>query len=125
MWSVSRSEGSAVTDFVLVAFPLLAVFVATTSITFGSYARSVLLDSTIEGARYAALADQDIPSGIARTKELVAAALGPSLSINVAGHFFNVGSIQSVRLVSTLGFSFFPGSDLLSVSSVATRENEY
>lgn len=125
MWSVSRSEGSAVTDFVLVAFPLLAVFVATTSITFGSYARSVLLDSTIEGARHAALADQDIPSGIAKTKELVAAALGPSLNINVAGHFFSVGSIQSVRLVSTLGFSFFPGSDLLSVSSVATRENEY
>lgn len=125
MWSVSRSEGSAVTDFVLVAFPLLAVFVATTSITFGSYARSVLLDSTIEGARYAALADQDIPSGIAKTKELVAAALGPSLSINVAGHPHSSGSIQSVRLVSTLGFSFFPGSDFLSVSSVATRENEY
>ncbi len=125
MWSVSRSEGSAVTDFVLVAFPLLAVFVATTSITFGSYARSVLLDSTIEGARYAALADQDIPSGIAKTKELVAAALGPSLSINVAGHPYSSGSIQSVRLVSTLGFSFFPGSDFLSVSSVATRENEY
>jgi hypothetical protein len=125
VWSVSRSEGSAVTDFVLVAFPLLAVFVATTSITFGSYARSVLLDSTIEGARYAALADQDIPSGIAKTKELVAAALGPSLSINVAGHPYSSGSIQSVRLVSTLGFSFFPGSDFLSVSSVATRENEY
>jgi hypothetical protein len=108
-----------------VAFPLLAVFVVTTSITFGSYARSVLLDSTIEGARYAALADQDIPSGIAKTKELVAAALGPSLSINVAGHPYSSGSIQSVRLVSTLGFSFFPGSDFLSVSSVATRENEY
>ena len=125
MWSVSNSEGSAGTDFVFVAFPLLAVFVATTSITFGSYARSVLLDSTIEGARYAALADQDIPSGIARTKDLVAAALGPNLSINVAGHLHSAGGIQSVRLVSTLGFSFFPGSDLLSVSAVATRENEY
>jgi hypothetical protein len=125
VWSVSRSEGSAVTDFVLVAFPLLAVFVATTSITFGAYARSVLLDSTIEGARYAALADQDIPSGIARTKELVAAALGPNLRISVVGHLHSAGGIQSVRLVSTLGFSFFPGSDLLSVSAVATRENEY
>jgi len=56
VWSASRQEGSAVTDFVLVAFPMLAIFVATISITLGSYARLVLLDSTIEGARFAALA---------------------------------------------------------------------
>jgi hypothetical protein len=30
-----------------------------------------------------------------------------------------------VRLVSTLGVGILPGSKLLTVSSVATRENEY
>lgn len=125
MWSASSSDGSAVTDFVLVAFPMLAIFVATTSITLGSYARVVLLDSTIEGARYAALADQDISSGIAKTRKLVAAALGPGVTVDVSGNLSRLGDIESVRLVSKLGLSYFPGSKLLTVSSVATRENEY
>ena len=125
MWSASRENGSAVTDFVLVAFPMLAIFVATTSITLGSYARVVLLDSTIEGARYAALADQDIAAGIAKTKKLVASALGPALSVNVAGSATRIGTLESLRLVSTLGLSLIPGSSVLSVSSVATREIEY
>lgn len=125
MWSVSNSDGSAVTDFVLVAFPMLAIFLATTSITFGSYARVVLLDSTIEGARYAALADQDIASGIAKTKQLVTAALGPGVRVDVSGNLSRIGDVESVRLVSTLGLSYFSASNLLNVSSVATRENEY
>ena len=125
MWSASKADGSAVTDFVLVAFPMLAIFVATTSITLGSYARVVLLDSTIEGARYAALADQDIASGIAKTKQLVAAALGPAVIVDVSGSLYRIGDIESVRLVSTLGLNLLPGSALMKVSSVATRENEY
>ncbi len=125
MWSASRQDGSAVTDFVLVAFPMLAIFVATISISLGAYARLVLLDSTIEGARFAALADQDIASGVARTKQLVAAALGPGLSVNVAGSVSKFGTIESVRFVSTMGLNLIPGSNFLSASSVATRENEY
>jgi hypothetical protein len=125
VWSASRSDGSAVTDFVLVAFPMLAIFVATISITLGSYARVVLLDSTIEGARYAALADQDLASGIARTKKLVADALGPGIKVDVSGKLSRIGEVEAVRLVSTLGLSFIPGSNFLNVSSVATRENEY
>ena len=125
MWSASRSDGSAVTDFVLAAFPMLAIFVATISITLGSYARLVLLDSTIEGARYAALADQELASGIAKTKQLVIAALGPEVRVDVSGSLFSIGNVESVRLVSTLGLRLFSGSNLLSVSSVATRENEY
>jgi hypothetical protein len=125
VWSVSNSDGSAVTDFVLVAFPMLAIFLATTSITFGSYARVVLLDSTIEGARYAALADQDIASGIAKTKQLVTAALGPGVRVDVSGNLSRIGDVESVRLVSTLGLSYFSASNLLNVSSVATRESQY
>ena len=125
MWSASRQDGSAVTDFVLVAFPMLAIFVATISISLGAYARLVLLDSTIEGARFAALADQDIASGVAKTKQLVAAALGPGLSVNVAGSVSKFGTIESVRFVSTMGLNLIPGSNFLSASSVATRENEY
>ena len=125
MWSASKQDGSAVTDFVLVAFPMLAIFVATISISLGAYARLVLLDSTIEGARFAALADQDIAAGVAKTKQLVAAALGPGLSVNVSGSLSKFGTVESVRFVSTLGLNLIPGSNFLSASSVATRENEY
>jgi hypothetical protein len=104
---------------------MLAIFVATISISLGAYARLVLLDSTIEGARFAALADQDIASGVAKTKQLLAAALGPGLSVNVAGNVSKFGSVESVRFVSTLGLNLIPGSKFLSASSVATRENEY
>lgn len=125
MWSASKDRGSAVTDFVLVAFPMLAIFSATISITLGSYARVVLLDATIEGARFAALADQGVASGIAKTQKLVAGSLGGAVSVYVEGYKIRIGNIDSIRLVSNLGLSILPGSALLSVSSVATREVEY
>jgi hypothetical protein len=125
VWSVSREKGAAVTDFILVAFPMLAIFWATTSITLGSYARVVLLDATIEGARFAALADQDVASGIAKTQKQVTAALGKAAVVQVEGYVSNVGDIESIRLVSTLGLAILPGRELISVSSVATREVQY
>jgi len=125
VWSASKDQGSAVTDFVLVAFPMLAIFSATISITLGSYARVVLLDATIEGARFAALADQDLASGIAKTQQLVVGSLGSAAKVQVDGYVVRIGTIDSIRFVSTLGLAILPGSKLLSVSSVATREVQY
>jgi hypothetical protein len=125
VWSASRERGSAVTDFVLVAFPMLAIFSATISITLGSYARVVLLDATIEGARFAALADQNLESGILKTQQLVAGSLGNAAKVQVEGSMTRIGNIDSIRLVSTLGLAILPGSKFLSVSSVATREVQY
>lgn len=125
MWSASKERGSAVTDFVLVAFPMLAIFSATISITLGSYARVVILDATIEGARFAALADQDIASGIEKTQKLISQSLGPATAVEVVGFTSRIGTIESVRLVSSLKLAILPGGTLLRVSSVATREVEY
>jgi Flp pilus assembly protein TadG len=125
VWLVSDSKGSAVTDFVLVAFPMLLLFSATVAITLGSYARVVLLDATIEGARYASLADQDLKAGMARTRSLVAASLGQSVSLSIQGSNNQVGGIETVRLTSSLGVRIIPGISFVSASSVATREIEY
>ena len=125
MWSASKERGSAVTDFVLVAFPMLAIFSATISITLGSYARVVILDATIEGARFAALADQDIASGIEKTQKLISQSLGPATAVEVVGFTSRIGTIESVRLVSSLKLAILPGGTVLRVSSVATREVEY
>lgn len=125
MWLVSRERGSAVADFVLVAFPMLALFVGTVSVSLASYARTVILDATIEGARFAALADQSTEAGIQRTKQLVQSSLGEAISVDVEASSVFIGSAESIRFVSTAEFEFAPGAKILKVSSVATREVLY
>lgn len=125
MWLVSRERGSAVADFVLVAFPMLALFVVTMTISFASYARTVILDATIEGARFAALADQGIEAGVRKTKDLVRSSLGDSLTVDVAASTSKLGRIESIQFISSAAFDFAPGANILKVSSVATREIIY
>ena len=125
MWLVSRERGSAVADFVLVAFPMLALFVGTLSVSFASYARTVILDATIEGARFAALADQNTTAGIQKTKQLVQSSLGQAVVVNVVATSMRLGSIESIRFVSSAEFNLVPGARILTVSSVATRELIY
>ena len=125
MWLVSRERGSAVADFVLVAFPMLALFVGTVSVSFASYARTVILDATVEGARFASLADQTTDAGIEKTKNLVRSSLGPAFVVTVAASSVSLGSVESIRFVSSAEFEFAPGTKILTVSSVATRETVY
>jgi Flp pilus assembly protein TadG len=125
VWSVSKDRGSAVADFVLVAFPMLALFIGTVSVSFASYARTVILDATIEGARYAALADQNTAAGIQKTKQLVRSSLGQALIVNVVASSALIGSVESIRFVSSAEFDLAPGTIILTVSSVATREIIY
>jgi Flp pilus assembly protein TadG len=125
VWQVSRERGSAVADFVLVAFPMLALFVGTVSVSFASYARTVILDATIEGARFAALADQNTDTGIHRTKQLVQSSLGQAVDVQVEASSVALGSAESIRFVSTAELRFARGTKILTVSSVATREVLY
>ncbi len=125
MWLVSRERGSAIADFVLVAFPMLALFIGTVSVSFASYARTVILDATIEGARFAALADQNTAAGIQRTKQLVQSSLGTALVVEVVASSVRIGSIESIRFVSSAELNLVPGTKIMTVSSVATRELIY
>jgi len=125
VWLVSRERGSAIADFVLVAFPMLALFVGTVSVSFASYARTVILDATIEGARFAALADQNTAAGIQKTKQLVQSSLGRAVDLEVVASSVRIGSIESIRFVSSAELNLAPGTKILTVSSVATRELIY
>jgi len=125
VWLVSKDRGSAVADFVLVAFPMLALFVGTVTISFASYARTVILDATIEGARFAALADQNLAAGTQKTRELVQASLGSAITVDVAASTSRLGQVESIRFVSSAAFDFSSGTNFLTVSSVATREVLY
>lgn len=125
MWLVSKDRGSAVADFVLVAFPMLALFVGTVTISFASYARTVILDATIEGARFAALADQSLAAGTQKTRELVQASLGSAITVDVVASSSRLGQVESIRFASSAAFDFSSGTNFLTVSSVATREVLY
>jgi Flp pilus assembly protein TadG len=125
VWSISNQRGSAVADFVLVAFPMLAIFVSTITLSLASYARTVLLDATIEGARYAALADRTAPDGVERTKQLMKSSLGSVLTVNVNASKLIVGELELIKFVSTAALRVSPQSSIIRVSSVATREIQY
>lgn len=122
MSSVSSEQGSAVSDFILVAFPMLFIFVATVSISLTSYVRTVLLDATIEGARYAALADQSVESGISRAQQLVAGAIGSALVIEIVGAKEQLGDLTAISMSAS---ALLPlGTELVKVKSIAVAEEQ-
>ncbi len=59
-------RGSAVVDFILVAAPAALVVLSVVALLITGFGRSLLLDAAIEGARFAAMADQDSDSGCVR-----------------------------------------------------------
>ncbi|MBX3194570.1 MAG: pilus assembly protein [Microbacteriaceae bacterium] len=72
-----RSErGSAVAEFVLVGALLTALTLAVLQLGLALHVRNTVLDAAAEGARFAALADNTPADGVARCRELIAAAIG-------------------------------------------------
>jgi Flp pilus assembly protein TadG len=74
-------RGSAVVDFVMVSLLIVALLLVVLQVAVYVHVRNVVTASAQEGARYAANADVDSASGVARTVEVVARAT----SIQTAG----------------------------------------
>ena len=72
----SRERGSAVVEFVLVSAPLVLLSMTVVAVGLSTFAMGVLRDSAIEGARYAALADQNSSAGCVRASNLASQAIG-------------------------------------------------
>lgn len=118
---ISESRGSAAVDFILAAIPLLSIFVVTVTITLYAYVRTVTLDATIEGVRYASLADQALESGVERTRQLIRDAIGEALPVQVSGRQTTLGSLNASYLetkVSLIGTK----TEVIRVTARATSE---
>ena len=115
--------GSAVANFVLLAAPLALLTVTVITISLSSFCALVIRDSAIEGARYAALADQDSSSGCERAKLLATKAIGQLASIEASCNSSESG-YEIVRLRASYRISGLLITDrqLMSVG-VAPREN--
>jgi heme exporter protein D len=124
---VSSSErGSALVDFVFLAVPFALIPLSVISVSFVSYAQAVLLDSAIEGARYAALADQDSSGGCKRSLELAKKAFhgffDMKASCSLSGQS-NEGFEKVVLLAKIPVFGMITFSPELRATGRAPREN--
>lgn len=75
--------GSAIVEFVLVSVPLVLLSLSIIGLSLASYTRLVLIDAAVEGAHYAALADQTDESGCAKAKEVFTKALAGAGALRV------------------------------------------
>lgn len=78
-----NSQGSAALDFVLVSVPLLLLSVTVISIFSAIHVFNLLRDSVVEGARFAAMADQTASSGCERARQVFESAVGPALKVDL------------------------------------------
>ena len=79
-WRGVRTEsesGSAVAEFVMVSALLTVLTLAVLQLALALHIRNTVLDAAAEGARYAALADSGLDQGVARSRDLIASAIGP------------------------------------------------
>lgn len=122
----SSERGSALVDFAFLAAPFALIPLSVISVSFVSYAQVVLQDSAIEGARYAALADQISSGGCKRSLELAKEAFAGFLDLKASCSFSSQasGGFEQVVLLAKIPvFGIIAMSPELSATGRAPREN--
>lgn len=120
-----EDRGSAAAEFSLVGVLLVLVALSVIQIALAMHVRTTLLDAAAEGARFGALADRVPADGVARTRELIAEAIGSEYATDVsvaAGSWRGFPTVEiTVRaplpVVGLLGVG-----DGIEVSGRAVRE---
>lgn len=82
-----EESGSAVVEFVMVGTLLTVLTLSVIQLGLALLIRNTVLDAASEGARFAALADNNLADGITRTAELITVALGPSYAKDVTASY--------------------------------------
>ncbi len=94
-------------EFILVSVPLLLLSMTVVAVGLSSFAMAVLRDSAVEGARYAALADQNSDAGCQRASLLARQAIGRFANVTAtcgssAGEFEVVELRAQIALLGLL-----------------------
>ncbi|MCB7136445.1 TadE/TadG family type IV pilus assembly protein [Cellulosimicrobium marinum] len=97
----SRESGSAVVDFTLVSILVLVLFLGVVQVALALHVRSTVIDSAAEGARVAGRADRGPADGVARTRQLVAAALSDRYARDVVARETTVDGLRVVEVTVT------------------------
>jgi Flp pilus assembly protein TadG len=119
------SKGSAAVDFVLISAPLVLLSLSVLGVALFGLVRNVMFDSAIEGARFAALADQNSRAGCFRAQALFTESLGSALKPVFQCEQTLIGS-RSVMFVSIEaaipGLGFLPNDYRFRAVAHATCE---
>ena len=91
-------RGSAVAEFTLVGILLTVLALAVVQLALALHVRNTLLDAAAEGARYAALAGSSRADGVARTKDLIAAAVSAEYAQDVTTGVTTIGGVPVVEV---------------------------
>lgn len=92
-------RGAAVVESSLVLVLLVVLLLGLLQLGFALHVRNTLVASAAEGARYAANADRSPEEGAARTRALVAGALGEEYATNVVAGTELVAGVTTVVVV--------------------------
>ena len=95
---VSREQGSAVVDFVLVGGLLTMFFLAIIQLALVLHVRNTLIDAAASGARYGTLADRGAVDAEERTRALIVTALNPGFAGQVSTTEVTVQGLRTLEV---------------------------
>ncbi|WP_442854327.1 TadE/TadG family type IV pilus assembly protein [Agromyces sp. Root1464] len=93
-----EERGSAVAEFTMVGVLLTVLALAVVQLALALHVRNTVLDAAAEGARYAALAGSSEAAGIARTRELIGAAISAEYADEIVAGLGSVGGVPTVSV---------------------------
>lgn len=85
-------------EFTLVGILLTVLALAVVQLALALHVRNTLLDAAAEGARYAALAGSTDGDGIARTRELIGAAISADYAGDVTAGSTSIGGVPAIEI---------------------------
>lgn len=127
MLTSSKEAGSAAVEFILSAIPLTLIFISVVSVSASSYVLGIIRDTAVEGARFAALADQSSNTGCKKTQALIHQVLVADLNPVITCNLVQVDSVnfEKVKIQIALPFQNAPlGLEVLEAEGWAPRENQ-
>lgn len=112
-------------EFTLVVVLLTVLTLSVLQLGLALHVRNTVIDAAAEGARFAALADNDPADGVDRTRELITVAIGADYASDVTARdtsFLGHPSVE-IRVVTRLPVLGLAGLDnALEVSGHAAIE---
>jgi Flp pilus assembly protein TadG len=87
-----------VAEFTLVGVLLTVLALAVVQLALALHVRNTLLDAAAEGARYAALAGSSTGDGVARTRDLIGAAISTDFAKDVTANSTSVGGVPAIEV---------------------------
>jgi Flp pilus assembly protein TadG len=85
--AVRDDRGSAPVEFVMVGALLTVLTLSVLQLGLALHVRNTVLDAASEGARFGALADNDLHDGVDRTRDLITMALGSGYAEDVTATY--------------------------------------